>query len=117
MEEVYDSGNIPKQVCALHKLKKAAETSADGNSRILFPRRGDIFKINPAVALGSQSIRLQASLDKNSVYYWEMDGEKLATEGDDTWWNLVPGKHQVSLWVEKTGGPVLVQTVKFLVVP
>jgi len=113
--EVFDSRFIPTTVCKLHQ-RKTNEASSQKDS-ILFPRQGDVFKINPAVSLRAQSILLQARSGMAGNLYWKVDGKSLMPQGGKTWWNLRPGKHQVGLWLSEGVKKVCQQTVFIQVVP
>ncbi len=83
---------------------------------VLFPDRGDVFKIDPDVSREFQSILLKASVPEGTTEAtWMLDGKNLArVEPPFTlFWDLEPGQHRVSV---KTGAQAS-EEVSFLVIP
>jgi len=118
MREVFDTRYLPASICALHSAPVTEKTAlSKGERAVLFPREGDIFKIDPSAALGSQAIRLQATQKISPYEFWEVDGKKIDLENGEAWWSLIPGKHQVALVEENAKGKKIVQRIRFLVVP
>lgn len=118
MREVFDARHIPTSVCALHGPPSSPNAiRSKGERAVLFPREGDIFKIDPSAALGSQAIRLQATQFLGPQEFWDVDGKKIEWENGEAWWNLVPGKHQIALMEISGKGEKSIQKVRILVVP
>lgn len=87
-----------------------------GRVAVLFPDRGDVFKLDPDVARERQCILLKAGVRPGtSRVVWEMDGQELGTaERPYTlFWQLEPGRHRVRV----RSGDRASGEVSFLVLP
>ena len=87
-EELFLSDHLPDTCTGRHQAEKAA-------FRILSPTDGDVFKLDPAVPLASQALKLAA--DCAGPCAWRMDGKKLKGNSCQTWWVLQAGQHALDV--------------------
>lgn len=87
-EEFFLSDHLPDTCTGRHQAEKAA-------FRILSPTDGDVFKLDPAVPLASQALKLAA--DCAGPCAWRMDGKKLKGNSCQTWWVLQAGQHALDV--------------------
>ncbi len=141
--ELFAGENAPHETCDVHQLVTAdrvievyppaywawmeqnglelppvrsREHAARTGPAVLFPDRGDVFKIDPDVARESQSILLKAVVPAGEdEATWVMDGKELARVDRPftLFWGLEPGRHRVRV---KAGGSAS-EEVGFLVMP
>lgn len=115
--EVFRKGNLPSRVCDVHKApERPAAPDRPKRLRIQFPKQGDVFKLDPQAAKGSQGLHLATNGGPgNEGAVWEVDGKRLEGTGEGAWWMFRPGWHQVTLGRDQQGQFVKVQTVGFRV--
>jgi hypothetical protein len=84
--------------------------------RIQFPAEGDVFKIDPQAAKGSQGILLKTNDGPGSeLAVWRVDGAAVGVDGQSPWWMLQPGWHEAVLGRMNQGQYVKVNSVSFRV--
>jgi penicillin-binding protein 1C len=115
--EFFKKGNLPTQVCDVHKaMARKAPPDRPKRLRIKFPQDGDIFKIDPQAAKGSQGLHLTTNGGPDSeMAVWQVDGKSIEAKGDDAWWMLRPGWHEAVLGLLEDGKFVKKNSVSFRV--
>lgn len=115
--EYFKKGNLPTQTCDVHKpLSALASPDKPKRLRVQFPADGDVFKIDPQAAQGSQGILLKTNGGPGSDQsVWRVDGTAVGDEGQAPWWMLKPGWHEAVLGRMNQGQFVKVQSVGFRV--
>jgi penicillin-binding protein 1C len=103
--ELFAETSLPGGPCALHPGELAAGTLA-GRVAVSFPRRGDIFKLDPTYSREAQQIKLTAEgLDGARSVRWKVDGRDLTSGPDGTaWWKLSPGRHRIRVSALRSAG-------------
>jgi len=115
--EFFRKGNLPGRTCDVH-LAPAEKSPPNRPKRlnIQFPRDGDVFKIDPQAAKGSQGIRLTTNGGPGSdKAAWQVDGSDIAGGAEEAWWMLKPGWHHATLGRMENGQFVRINSVSFRV--
>jgi penicillin-binding protein 1C len=118
MSEVFLSGMSPKTQCLFHDLRGNRvyppvyrdwvskgevdeRTKIGGGSacHIVFPKEGEVFKIDPGLRRESQEITFKAVVPGAARgVEWTLDGRRLSGEVAPRW-RLEPGEHELSIKV------------------
>lgn len=72
------------------------EAIDEGGLKIEVPGEGDIYKIDPTIPIGYQTIYFKASGGTQN-YVWTLNGEVLANSIGNLEWTLVKGRHHLLL--------------------
>ncbi len=87
-EEVFDNAFMPRMCNGKHVSAVA--------TRIVSPKPGDKFVIDPSFPRASQQLQLSAECAQ-PICHWEVDAKPLPETSCQTWWPLAKGKHTVSV--------------------
>lgn len=112
MVEVYSKRFPPPGPCGAHD--PVIEKKLSG-FRLVFPRQGDIFKMDPAIERSAQSIRFQTEGEVPDVLQWRVDGRDLP-QGKEAWWALSPGDHRAEVTAH-FGDKTMTRSTFFRVLP
>lgn len=106
IEEVFEKGSIPKDVCLLHQaqikaeLKAAAPTKPKIHLDLLVPAPGAVYALDPDVPPEMQVLALQANVPhKTKGAAWRVNDTPLAPSDNhlEARLKLMPGRHVVEL--------------------
>lgn len=111
--EVYAKANPIPARCEAHDAAPPQKSAED--FRLVFPRAGDIFKIDPAVPRASQAIKMRVEGKTAGTRRWLVDGVEIAS-GEEAWWPLKPGRHKAQVIVEEDGRRIT-RAATFQVIP
>lgn len=97
----------PAALAEVRAWEEKEESAAGGGipvatvsvAKIVFPRDGDAFQIDPASPLRSQALRLRAIVPPAPRMVWRVDGRVLAGASVDeaVWWPIRSGTHTISI--------------------
>jgi len=128
VEEVFIEGTEPRQVCSYHRATadlpaRSVEMESGpvfSPLRILFPRSGDVFKIDPVLRKEHQRIRLKVNVPPiqgiKKVEWW-INGDRAGESGSPFiyFWNLRPGSYTIKAVAVGDGSRLESQPVKITV--
>ncbi|MBN2205850.1 MAG: penicillin-binding protein 1C [Candidatus Aminicenantes bacterium] len=110
IEEVFIRGTEPVRVCDAHGPGRSrpdaggpgAASRAGASLRLVFPKDGDIFKLDPTLRRSYQSITLRAAAPEEetlSDVEWWVNGRRAARSGTALvlTWNLRPGSYTIKV--------------------
>jgi len=108
MEELFIAGTEPRRRCDAHRPASvragvdAPDTAAGPSLRVVFPKDGDIFKLDPVLKRDFQTITLRARApapDGLSDVVWWVNGRRTARTGAvlSLSWNLRPGSYTIKV--------------------
>ncbi|MDD2773256.1 MAG: penicillin-binding protein 1C [Elusimicrobiales bacterium] len=113
--EVFNSKYLPSENCDIHipPQPAAAKPAKQGLRPIVdFPKKGDVFKIDPSAPRAAQALVFRAqNLPGGATLQWMVDS-KPAAGGI---WQLKAGEHRAQVSLEKEGGVLRSRAVKFTV--
>ncbi len=110
--EVFAKRFPPPGPCREHREEPEAASSG---FRLVYPRRGDIFKIDPAIDRSAQALRFRLEGEVPDRLRWRVDGREIA-QGPEAWWALAPGRHRAEVSAEIAGRAVT-RSTSFTVMP
>lgn len=110
--EVYSKNFPPPGPCREHEVEPTAHPS---DFQLVFPRRGDIFKMDPAIERSAQSIRFRTEGNAPDSLRWRVDGQVIA-QGNEAWWPLSPGTHRADVTAH-FGTKAVTRSTYFTVLP
>jgi penicillin-binding protein 1C len=128
VEEVFIEGTEPRQVCPYHRATAELPARSVGMEsvlhvsplRILFPRSGDVFKIDPVLRKEHQRIKLKVDAPQiqglKKVEWW-INGDRAGESGSPFtfFWNLRPGSYTIKAVAVGAGSRLESQPVKITV--
>jgi penicillin-binding protein 1C len=113
--EVFAAGNVPKETCR-HGSGILRGVNPNPSLKIVYPRNGDVFKLDTSLSRNTQSISLLSNRTKNiQSLTWILDGKEVPWDGNGFWWSLTEGKHELVLKNEVEGSTSQPLTIHFSV--
>ena len=117
MQEVFSKKHLPTSVCSQHRAPQAP-APAVSRSLVEFPKAGDVFKLDPAVARDSQVLVLRPSEEIGARARWRVDRTKLTSHADGSaLWPMRPGRHVAELSFQDGARARRAAPIRFLVLP
>lgn len=110
--DVYSKRFPPSGPCRAHEQERTAPSS---NFQLVFPRRGDIFKMDPAIERSAQSIRFRTEGKTPDTLRWRVDGKEISCDVE-AWWPLSPGSHRAEV-IAQFGNKIVTRSTFFSVMP
>jgi penicillin-binding protein 1C len=135
MNELFLSDARPQRKCTIHRENgehlvyqdcyrewagekyqpERIQIEGTGELAVVFPSSGDVFKLDPGIKEGRQSLSLEASIPAHfSEVKWVYDG-KVILPRDRPQLDLTPGRHSLYLTGRKNGRQVKSPRVEYLV--
>jgi penicillin-binding protein 1C len=127
-EEVFIRGTEPQTLCSLHSQPSAiqpAQTEQRGRVHsagleVIFPRDGDVFKLDPVLRREHQRIKLRVSggpQDTFAKVEWFVNGQKIGEAGSpySIFWHLAPGSYTIKAKAVSGGKTMESAAVRFTV--
>ena len=128
VSEVFVEGTEPREMCTRHQKKsetvliacKRGDLPALSRLEIMFPRNGDVFKLDPVLRREHQRIKLRAAVpgteDIAKIEWW-INGERVgeAKSPFSLFWNLRPGSYTIKVTADRGGSQLESPPVKVVV--
>jgi penicillin-binding protein 1C len=128
VSEVFVEGTEPRERCTLHQQKsdsvliayERGDRPAPSRLEIMFPRNGDVFKLDPVLRREHQRIKLRAAVPGTegiAKVEWWINGERVgeAKSPFSLFWNLRPGSYTIKVTAVKGGSQLESPPVKVFV--